>query len=131
MSALEVIGLIGELFSWIGLTPGLALLLLVLVLRTVDGEMTATEIIVVNKPDAVMARWFAAGDLHERPLGAWECDRLAGRDSAEAFVSNRTPGRMRLDAHRPMVRMIWTIGLVLTIVGGCGFVASWLPAFFG
>jgi len=126
-----MIGVVGEIFSWTGLMLGLPLLVVVLVVRLVEGEVAATEAVVVSGPDAVLARWFAAGDFDERPLRDWELHRLRGRDSFDAFVSRRNPSRMRLDAHRPLVPPLRTAGTVLTIVGACGFVASWLPAFFG
>lgn len=128
---MEVVSLVGELFSWIGLALGLPLLLLVLLFRLALGQMEPVEIFIVARSDVVVGRWFAESTLHERPLRGYERDRVAGRESVDAYVSKRDSSRMRLDLEPTLLRAVWTLGVVLTSAGVCGFVISWLRVIFG
>lgn len=71
MEALDVIAVIGEVFSWLGLLLGIPLLVLALVVRLALG-------------------------MHDVVVP-------------------------------PAVRVMLTLGIVLTAVGVLGFLASWLP----
>lgn len=131
MDALEVLGIVGELFSWVGLFCGLPLVATALGLRLAAGTSRPVEIVLVPRGGGTVARWFAGGGVHERALRDWEEARLAGRDSAEAYIGDRDPARMRLDARSPTRQALWTAGIVLTAVGALGFIASWLPLILG
>lgn len=121
----------GELLSWVGLITGVPLLLVGALLRSGEARWVPTEIVVVHGLRGSAARWFAAGDFHERTLRAAERALLGGRDVCTAFVSHRDPSRMRLQARRPFTSVCLALGGVLAGAGLCGFAVSLLPMVLG
>ena len=111
--------------SWIGLGIGIPLLVIAGMIALAEGRWEAADIAVVERPDATILRWFAGGDVHERPLGARE---RVGDGWHRGFVSVRDPDHARLDP--PVIRRLFlTLGIVFTSLGAVGFVLSLIPAF--
>lgn len=121
----------GELLSWVGLIIGVPLLLVGALLRSGEARLVPTEIVIVHGLRGAEARWFAAGDFHERALRTTERDLLGGRDYCTAFVNRRDPTRMRLRARRPVTSVCLALGGVLAGAGLCGFAVSLLPMVLG
>lgn len=130
MDALGVLGSIGDVFAWIGLSIGIPLLLIAVIGRLADGHWQPAEVVLVERPDGVHARWYIAGAFWERRLRHGEATRWPGHESAPAFVNTHNPQRMRFDAHQPALRALRGVGITLTCAGLAGLVLSFAPALF-
>lgn len=127
MQPLDVFAIVGEVLSWIGLGIGVPLLVLALMFRLVEGAWLDVEIAIIDRDGSLIARWFAGGDFHERPLRPGELASAEG-DWARGVVSANNPARARLEPPH-LRRVLWTLGIVFTGVGVLGFVVSLLPLF--
>lgn len=127
MNGLDGAGMTGEVLAWIGLIAGAPLLLFGILLRSADAVFVPVEIVIVQQSRGVLARWFAAGDFHERNLHRAERGRLFGRDGCIAYVDRRDPSRMRLEARRPLTGVCLALGVAISGVGLCGLALSLLP----
>lgn len=128
MQPVDALSLVGEVLSWFGLGLGLPALLIAALVRVVDGRWDDIEIAVVERDGGSVARWFAEGDFHERPL------RRSESPSAEpgwhsGFLSSNDPRRARLGAPPHLQRVLLTLGIVFCSVGTLGLILSFLPAF--
>ena len=128
MDALDTLGLVGEVLSWVGLGIGLPLLLLATLIRAIEGPWRSIEFAIVAREGSVFARWFAGGDFHERPLRR---DEFATPDEgwAAGVVSANDPARARVGEPPHLRRVIMTLGSVFVGVGVIGLVGSLLPLF--
>lgn len=129
MQSLDTLALIGEVLSWIGLGVGIPLLLLALLIRLVEGRWLDIEIAVIERDGTPIARWFAGGDFHERPLRR---DEFAPADGGwgTGVVSANDPARARLGDPPHFPRVLRTLGTVFAGVGLLGLIGSLLPLFF-
>ncbi|GAA1116711.1 hypothetical protein GCM10009670_01730 [Citricoccus alkalitolerans] len=121
----------GELISWIGLIIGLPVLLLGLLLRAGEKGLVPTEVVLVADGGTLWARWFSAGEFHERPLRGAERSHFASRDFCLGYLDRRDPSVMRLERRRPVARALLALGSTFVILGACGFALSLLPMVFG
>lgn len=125
MHLIDILALVGEVVSWIGLGIGVPLLLLAGMIALAEGRWDSVDIAVIDRAGTAIVRWFAASDFHERPLAARE---HAEEGWHRGFVSARDPSHARLDP--PVVRKTCLVlGGVFTGLGAVGFVLSLLPAF--
>ena len=132
MSAVDTLGMVGEILSWIGLGIGLPVLLIALLVRAGDGRWLPVDVVIVPEGDRILARWFAAGDVHERPLTAQEYrDAERARNPRPGYVSERRPTRMRFEPRRPVIHECYVIGLTLSIIGVLSLLLSFLPVLTG
>lgn len=125
MQLIDILAVVGEVLSWIGLGIGVPFLLLAAMVALAEGRWDPIDIAVIRRDDVLTARWFAGGDFHERPL----TPREAAEDGwHRGFVNARTPSHVRMTP--PMVRRLFaTLGAVFTAVGIIGFILSMIPAF--
>ena len=122
---IDTFALVGEVLSWIGLGIGIPLLVIAGMVAIAEGRWEPVDIAVIDRSGEAIARWFAGGDFHERPLTAGED---AGDGWHPGFVSARNPGHARLNP--PVARRVTaTLGFVFPSLGVVGFVVSLLPAF--
>jgi hypothetical protein len=122
---IDAFAVAGEVLSWIGLGVGIPLLVMAGMVFLAEGRWERVDIAVIERAGESVARWFAGGDFHERPLGRRE---YAEEGWHHGFVSVRDPEHARLDP--PVLRKVLTIlGLVFTGLGVAGFVVSIVPAF--
>lgn len=126
MQALDTLALVGEVLSWVGLGLGLPLLLLALLIRTVEGAWLPIEIAVIERDGALIGRWFAGGDFHERPLRRHE-SATAEDGWADGVVSANNPAHARVGEPPHTRRVILTLGVVFASVGFVGLIVSLLP----
>jgi hypothetical protein len=124
MDAIDVIGNIAEIISWIGLGLGLPLLLVVLIGRAHDGRWMPMDVVFVVDDTGTRARWFTAGDFWERPLRAHEAADWSGHEEAPAFVSERHPQSMHFEPRRPGLHAVQVLGITLGSVGAAGLLLS-------
>lgn len=125
MTPIDALAVVGEVLSWVGLGVGIPLLVIAGMVALAEGRWERIDIAVIERDGVPIARWFAAGDFHERPLTSRE--RIAD-DWHQGFVSSRDPRNARL--HPPSARrMLFALGAVFTGIGVIGFVVSMIPAF--
>lgn len=125
MQLIDTFAAVGEVLSWLGLGIGIPLLVIAGMVALAEGRWDRIDIAVIERDGVMIARWFAGGDFHERPLTARE-DSDVGWHTG--FVSARTPSHARLNP--PMSRRLFTtLGIVFASVGVIGFIVSMLPAF--
>lgn len=128
MQLLDTLGAVGEVLSWLGLGLGALLLATALLIRLVEGQWVSVEIAVIDRDGQPVARWFAGGDFHERPLRRDE--PTATVDGwTEGVYSSNDPSRARIGEPPHLRRVLRTVGTVFASVGVLGLVASLLPLF--
>lgn len=118
--------LVGEVLSWVGLGVGLPVLLVAAVLRSVAADWKPVHIVVVEQQGRLVGRWFASGEIQERPLRPAETEQVTD-GGLNGYLSSRDPGRIRLSAPSSRWVFLSTIGWVFLAAGGIGFVVSLLP----
>ncbi len=129
---IDAVGLVGEIIAWVGLIVGLPLLGIGLLTRSVQGPFTRTSVAVLDDlEDRPMALWSAGGRTCSRSLTASEARHLAELPEPVGYVSERDPERMRVEARSPVERACLTISFVMLGAVVVGFVASFLPVFWG
>lgn len=129
MQSLDTLALVGEVFSWVGLGVGVPVLFLAMLIRVVEGPWRDIEIAVIDRDGAAIARWFVAGDFHERPLRRDE-SAFAEIGWHDGVVSANNPERSRLGEPPHLRRVLVTLGIVFSSVGVLGLIGSLLPLFF-
>lgn len=113
-SPLETLGVLSELFTWVGLVIGAGFLLVVFVIRAVSGSWVETAAVVVDRE----ARWMTEDrEVHSRRLTQHEISRAADLDDLMVFYSERSPDRMRLDRWSEPEKALRLVGIVLASVG--------------
>jgi hypothetical protein len=127
VDALDGAGMAGELMSWLGLILGLPLLLVALPLRAGERGLVPTEIVIVRDGRTARARWYAAGEFHERELLRHERGHVAGQDFIQGYVGRRDPWVMRLERRTPVTSVLLVLGATLVALGLAGFALSFLP----
>lgn len=125
MQFIDTLALVGEAMSWIGLGAGIPLLIIAGMVALAEGRWERVDIAVIERDGVPIARWFARGDFHERPLRGSE---LTAADWHSGYISARNPDHARI--HPPVGRrVLLTLGIIFTAAGAVGFVVSFLPAF--
>lgn len=111
--------------SWIGLGVGIPLLAIAGMIALIEGRWERVDIAVIERDGVPIARWFARGDFHERPLRGSES---SAAEWHSGYVSGRNPANARI--HPPMAtRLLLTLGMIFSVAGAVGAVVSFLPAF--
>ncbi|MDR5701437.1 hypothetical protein [Agromyces aerolatus] len=118
MSFLDVLAIIVEVLSWVGLGVGIPLLIAALIVRAADVRWHEVDLGIVEPtpPGSIaIARWFASDELHERELTDEELAGLGDPDSATAYADHS--GRLRFERHSAPSRVLWVLSLALLAVG--------------
>lgn len=124
MQTLDTLALVGEVLSWVGLGLGLPMLLIAFLIRTIEGPWLPAEIAIIERDGVLLARWFAGGDFHERPLSGGESAEVGW---ADGVVSANNPSHARVGEPPHTRRVIRTLGIVFAGVGFVGLMVSLLP----
>lgn len=96
MSFFEIVGIIGDLLSLIGLGCGIPLSLIGALVHSADKKMLPTEVVTTGEVKASpLLRWYASGDFHERPMRASERDYFQDQEYRIGYVKPRHPETMR------------------------------------
>jgi hypothetical protein len=128
VSFLEIVGLIGDLLSLIGLGFGLPLYFVGALLHAADKKMIPTEVVTTGDANASpLLRWYASGDFYERPMRTIERDYFKEQEYRVGYVKPRHPETMRLEPQRQSTRIFRVLGTTLVVVGLVGLLASFLP----
>ena len=128
MNAVDIVGTIGELISWIGVIAGIPLVIIGLMIRVAEGPYSPVSVTIVEGiGDRQFALWSTAGRTCSRVLSAHEQTTRADGTSVIGYVSARDPERMRLDRRSPAVRICFVLASVMLGAALIGFIASLLP----
>ncbi|MCI2956322.1 hypothetical protein MN032_01350 [Agromyces atrinae] len=119
-SPLDLVAIIAESLSWLGLGTGLVCLVIWASMRTVDGRWLPTQAVVVDG----VARWFVGGDFHERTLSHHERAEVTDPDDQRVYYSDRDASRMILEPGRPSTRVLKLLTVILLSVGAVSLVVS-------
>lgn len=105
MNALDIIGLVAEVFAWTGFGAAIFLGVLTFALWAADGTWLPARGVVEPAEGGHVVRWIDdVGAINEAPLGADDVATLGGRDMADIHFRRGGHGRMRLTAGSPAVR---------------------------
>jgi hypothetical protein len=128
MNAVDIVGTIGELISWIGLIAGLPLVIIGLMIRVAEGPYAPVSVTIVDGiDDRQFALWSTDGRTCSRVLSPHEQTTRSDDASVTGYVSTRDPERMRLDRRSPAVRICFVLAGVMLGAAVIGFIASLLP----
>ncbi|MEZ5089018.1 MAG: hypothetical protein R2719_04405 [Micropruina sp.] len=127
--SLDSIALLGEVLSWIGLGIGVPVLILARIVRASESRWREIDIVVVDEDGTPLARWFTAGELHQRPLRRSEAGRI-GKGWHPGQVDTGDTDRIRFGSRLIVGPTLWTLSIIFVATGLIGFAASWLPVLF-
>ena len=130
-SVLDVVGIVAETLSWIGLGAGLLLAVAALLIRLYDGSWHPATIVLLDGDRGPIARWILEDGIHQRPLTPAEIAALGSAEVHRAYVSTRDPGWMRLHRTAAAVRVVPRLALIFLGVGALGWVVSLIQALVG
>jgi len=122
------LGLIAELFTWIGFTVGGICLFILLILRGARGPWVETDAVLVLGDDATETdevRWMSEdGGLHAHRIRAHEREEISDPEQLRIFYSKREPHIGRLEARTDGERVLRLLSWVLLGVGAAAVVLS-------
>ncbi|WP_129656371.1 hypothetical protein [Rothia halotolerans] len=130
-SVLDVVGVVAETLSWIGLGAGLLLAVAALFIRLYDGSWQPATIVLLEEDRGPIARWILEDGIHQRPLTPAEIAALGSAEVHRAYVSTRDPGWMRLHRTAAAVRVVPRLALIFLGVGALGWLVSLIQALIG
>lgn len=126
MDPLLAIAGIGELLSWLGIVGAIPPLLVVALVRLIEGPWVETDV-VADALDPSVARWMVGMTAYSRRLHDHEAAKLADDEIHVGFTRKHRPSVMRLEPHQGGMRALLVVGLVLAGVALVGFILSLLP----
>jgi hypothetical protein len=123
----DVVGLIAEVFTWIGMLGAIGLAFLALVARIADGSWAPTRAVVEHTDEGALVRWFDdQGVVNEAPLNAHDLETIGDRDMADIEYRVGWHNRMRLSKGSPLVRALVRLTLLMVGVAALAFAAGWI-----
>ncbi len=123
----DVVGLIAEVFTWIGVLGAVGLAFLALVARIADGDWATTRAVVEHTDRGAVVRWFDdQGTVNEAPLSAHDLAKIGGRDMADIEYRRGWQNRMRLTRGSPVVRLFVRLALLFAAVALLAYAAGWI-----
>jgi hypothetical protein len=123
---LQFVGVLAEVFTWVGLVLGGFCLFSLLVVRAFAGRWIETDAVAVegDQVGEMRLRWMSEGGLHERFVSQDEHDRMAGPDGVRLFYSVRDPNRTRFDQVGHGEKALRLLAWLLLGLGALAFVVS-------
>jgi len=126
------IGLILELFTWVGFGIGAFLLVGYLVARAVRAGWVETDAVVVADGSELRLRWLSDDrELFERLVEPDERALIGDKDHCEIRYSRFSPWKSRLKADSRAVRALGILTVVFVGIGVVASVASIVVLFLG
>ncbi|WP_213815564.1 hypothetical protein [Glaciihabitans sp. dw_435] len=132
MTALKLIELLAELFTWIGFLAGGACLLTLVIVRAARGSWVETDAVLVDAPGSggTLVRWMTdEGTLHTAELTPDELADIKDPDALQIHYSRRSPDRMRIGSHTDGEKVLRVTGLVLVGLGVIAVIVSIITLF--
>ena len=123
----DVVGLIAEVFTWIGVLGAVGLAFLALIARMADGSWASTRAVVEHTDEGALVRWFDdQGVVNEAPLNAHDLETIGDRDMADIEYRMGWHNRMRLTPGSPGVRALVRLTLLMVGVAVVAYAAGWI-----
>lgn len=123
----DVVGLIAEVFTWIGVIGAVGLAFLALIARVADGSWAPTRAVVEHGDEGSVVRWFDdQGTVNEARLNAHDLAIIGGRDMADIEYRVGWHNRMRLTPGSPAVRVFARLSFLMVGVAVLAFAAGWI-----
>lgn len=124
------IGVILEVFTWVGFGAGFVLGLIAVAMWAADGTWLTAEAYVDHEGDVTTVRWIDVdGDVNSATAAGAVAAALAGRDRAWIWYRHGWQGRMRLTRRAPELgRIVWAVVALLGF-GVAAFAGSWVLLF--
>jgi len=118
----DLLGLILEVFTWIGFGAAVVVLLVMLIARAADGSWVETHGVIIDGPDGREVRWMTeAAELFSRPVDDAEFASLHDADEPNVFYSRREPSRARFRRTADHTR---ALRLLFAVTFGIGVLCS-------
>jgi len=126
------IGLILELFTWVGFGIGALLLVGYLIARAARAAWVETDAVVVAAGSELRLRWLSDDrELFERLVEPDERALIGDKDHCEIRYSRFSPWKSRLKADSRAVRALGILTVVFVGIGVVSSVASIVLLFLG
>ena len=127
----DVVGLIAEVFTWVGVIGAVGLAFLAVIARIADGTWSPARGVVEHTDEGALVRWFDNdGVINEAPLTAHDLARIGGRDMADLEYRMGWHNRMRLVPGSPAVRAFVRLALLMAGVAVLSFIVGWMAILF-
>lgn len=124
----DLLGLVFEVFTWIGFGCAVVVLLVMLIARAADGSWVETHGVIVDLPadadggQGREVRWMTeAAELYSRPVTDAEFDALRDPEEPNVFYARREPSRARFRRTADHTR---ALRLLFGVTFGIGVVCS-------
>jgi hypothetical protein len=124
----DLLGLVFEVFTWIGFGCAVVVLLVMLIARAADGSWVETHGVIVDLPAGAdggqvrEVRWMTeAAELYSRSVTDAEFDALRDPEEPNVFYARREPSRARFRRTADHTR---ALRLLFGVTFGIGVVCS-------
>lgn len=113
----DIVGLLTEVFTWVGFGGGLGILVIALIASIADGTWLPARGAVERGDDGPpLVRWFdAEGRVNEAPLAASDEHLVEQGDMVDLWYQRGWIGRMRL--HRGSRHVKALLGVAALLIG--------------
>ena len=131
VQALEFVGILSEILTFVGLIIGAILYLVGLSVRGISGRFTRTNAVIALSSQKTVIRWFDnEGEVHECPADTHESHQLVPGDDVRVWFRTRQPERCR--THDPALdgKGLRLTGLVLLALGVAAAIVGIVLMFF-
>lgn len=121
----NVLDVVIELFTWVGLGVGILLAVAALILYVADGTWVPVRAVVEDVDGHRVVRWFDEhGGVNEAPLSPHDDARIGSADMADIFARRGSSHRMRLTQSSPVVRFVALLAAGVLSLGVVAFAVS-------
>ncbi|MFS0794574.1 hypothetical protein [Microbacterium sp. 1P10AE] len=121
----NVVDIVIELFTWVGLGAGILLAIAALILYVADGTWVPVRAVVEDVDDHRVVRWFDEhGGVNEAPLSPHDDARIGAADMADVYARRGSRHRMRLTPSSPLVRFVGLLAIGVLSLGALAFALS-------
>ena len=121
----NVVDVVIELFTWVGLGAGILLAAIALILYVADGTWVPVRAVVEDVDDHRVVRWFDEhGGVNEAVLSPHDEARIGAADMADVFARRGSRHRMRLTPSSPLVRFVSLLAAGVLGLGALAFALS-------
>ncbi|GAB3121995.1 hypothetical protein [Glaciibacter psychrotolerans] len=122
-SAHDFLGLLAELFTWIGLVVGGLCLVALLITRSASARWIETDAIVVEEKGGVL-RWMSGDGLHECSLTPSQREELQHVEGLRVYYRPGQPERIRFERTGHGEKTARLLTWLMLGLGGGGAVGS-------
>ena len=129
-SVLDLVGILAELFTWVGLILGVLCLLVVMILRLTRLSWIETDAVIVEESGSAQLRWMTTeGTLHTRILDDGERSEIDDPDELHVHYHRHAPDRIKFEATGHGEKVLRALGLILLGIGIAAIIVSLVVLF--